>query len=254
MDMTLTTSQDETHATEGATKSLSNPPSKFENKTRKKRVPLTAEQQNLAMKYIPMAKALAKPLRLSWPGRGEEFHSEALLALVQAAQSFDASWNVKFATFARYRIWGALRDVQRGMVLDYLKSNIECPAPFGSLHPESEELGIIIGAEPDRHIGEELEAVDFVEQWLKKIPPKHAAACREIYLNDRSQGEAATHLGCCKSRLSTLHSEALEYLKDTLPYMDRPELLRARPMAGEIIPNTEIQPPEHGGPSPIPSH
>jgi RNA polymerase sigma factor (sigma-70 family) len=222
MDMTLTTSQDETQATEGATKSLSNPPSKIENKTRKKRVPLTAEQQSLAVKYIPMAKSLAKPLMTSWPGKGEEFHSEALLALVEAAQSFDASRNVKFATFARYRIWGALRDVQRGMVLEYLKSNAEGAPPFGSLNPDSEELGIIIGAEPDRNIGEELEAIDFVEQWLKKIPPKHAAACREIYLNDRKQGEAAERLGCSKSRLSNLHSEALEYLKDAFSSMDRP--------------------------------
>ena len=53
-----------------------------------------------------MAKSLAKPLKKNWPVEGEEFESAALMALVEAAQSFDPARNVKFATFARYRIWG----------------------------------------------------------------------------------------------------------------------------------------------------
>lgn len=65
---------------------------------------LTVEQQELAKSYLPMARSLAKPLKKAWPAEKEEFESAALLALVEAAQSFDPSRNVKFATFARYRI------------------------------------------------------------------------------------------------------------------------------------------------------
>src|SRR2546429_415660 len=78
--------------------------SKSAQKPGKRRDPLTAQQQSLAEKYLPMAKALAKPLKTSWPLESEEFESAALLALVEAAQSFDPTRNVKFATFARYRI------------------------------------------------------------------------------------------------------------------------------------------------------
>ena len=72
------------------------------------RHPMSTEQQRLVIRYLPMARALAKPLKATWPGEGDEFESAACLALVEAAQSFDASRNVKFATFARYRIMGAL--------------------------------------------------------------------------------------------------------------------------------------------------
>ncbi len=73
------------------------------------RHPLSAVQQGLAVRYLPMARALAKPLKRTWPSESDEFESAACLALVEAAQSFDETRNVKFATFARYRIWGALQ-------------------------------------------------------------------------------------------------------------------------------------------------
>jgi hypothetical protein len=80
------------------------------------RAPLTPAQQALARKYIPLARKLARPLAAWWPNDGDEYRSAALLALVEAAQSFDPSRNVKFATFARFRIWGALRDTQRRLI------------------------------------------------------------------------------------------------------------------------------------------
>ncbi len=72
----------------------------------KVRGPLTAAQQELAERYLPLAKSLAKPLKLAWMSEAAEFDSAACMALVEAAQSFDPSRNVKFATFARYRIRG----------------------------------------------------------------------------------------------------------------------------------------------------
>src|SRR4051794_5854259 len=86
-------------------------------KSRDRRTPLTPTQQALAARYLPMARALAKPLKAAWPAARDEFESAACLALVEAAEAFDPSRNVKFSTFARYRIWGALRDVQRRQFL-----------------------------------------------------------------------------------------------------------------------------------------
>jgi len=200
---------------------LANTPTKCENKPASRRSPLTGDQQELARKYVPMARSLAKPLKMSWPVEGEEFESAALLALVEAAQSFDPARNVKFATFARYRIWGALRDVQRGLITAGWRGDMENAPTVSSLSYDAEEHGRVLGSEPDRRVGEEYEAVEFVENWLRKLPSKHAAACREIYLNDRTQGQAAGHIGCSKSRLSYLHKEALDLLKDSWTYMNR---------------------------------
>lgn len=199
-------------------KDLSNLDGFAENKPSTRRTPLTNEQQGLANRYVPMAKSLAKPLKISWPMEREEFESAALLALVEAAQSYDPSRNVKFATFARYRIWGALRDVQRGLITAGYRGDVAHAPSVSSLFFDAEEHGRLLGTEPDGPVGAEFDAIEFVEHWLRKLPAKHAAACREIYLNDRSQGEAANLVGCSKSRLSYLHKESLELLKDAMTY------------------------------------
>jgi RNA polymerase sigma factor (sigma-70 family) len=168
-----------------------------------------------------MARSLAKPLKRAWPLEGEEFESAAMLALVEAAQSFDPGRNVKFATFARYRISGALRDVQRSLITAGWRCDLANAPTVSSLSHDSEENGRVMGAEPDPPIGQEIESVEFVENWLRKLPPKHALACREIYLHGKSQGEAAQAVGCSKSRLSYLHKESLVIINDAWDYQSR---------------------------------
>lgn len=213
-------SNDGTETRDPAT-NLEKAPLKAETRTGSRRSPMTAEQQGLATRYMPMARSMARPLKRSWPNESEEFESAALLALVEAAQSFDPARNVKFATFARYRIWGALRDVQRGLITPGWRSDMENAPTISSLNFDSEEHGRVVNSEPDRRVGEEFEAVDYVEGWLRKLPVKHAAVCRHIYLNDRTQGEAAGRIGCSKSRLSYLHKEALDILKDAWTHAER---------------------------------
>jgi RNA polymerase sigma factor (sigma-70 family) len=190
---------------------------------KQKRSPLTADQQVLAQQYIPFARSLAKPFKTAWPQEWEEFDSAALLALVETARSFDPSRNVKFTTFARYRIWGALRGVLRGLITAGWRGDMEHAPTVASLTYDAEEHGCILNAEPDPPIGEEIEALEFVENCLRKLPPKHAAACREIYVHGKTQGEAAETVGCSKSRLSYLHKEALELINDAWAYRARLE-------------------------------
>jgi RNA polymerase sigma factor (sigma-70 family) len=182
---------------------------------RPRRAPLTVDQQGLALQYLPMAKALAKPLKAAWPVESDEFDSAACLALVEAAQSYDASQNVKFATFARYRIWGALRDVQRSLIAAGWSGDMDNAPVLSSLRGGMEEHGLVLGSDPDRPVEETVDSLDAVEYWLRKLPKHHAAACRQIYLNDRSQAEAADAMGCSRSRLSYLHRESLEMLNDS---------------------------------------
>lgn len=212
---TQTTHQDE----EVNAKPTTNDPNSKPKKQR--RTPLNNVQQVLAARYVPMAKSLAKPLKTAWPVEGEEFESAAMLALVEAAQSYDPTRNVKFATFARYRIWGALRDVQRSLIMSGWRGDMENAPAITSLTYDAEENGRVLGTEQDRPAGEEFEALEFVENCLRKLPAKHAAACRHIYLEGKSQVEAAEALGCSKSRLSYLHKEALELIVDDWSHQDR---------------------------------
>jgi RNA polymerase sigma factor (sigma-70 family) len=177
------------------------------------RKPLNAEQQALCVKYIPLARSLAKPLKFSWPNEAEEFESAALEALVQASESFDPERNVKFATFVRYRIWGALRDVQRRLVTKGYKGDPDVMPTISSLVYDSEEMGTVLGATPDQTVEEELESRDFVEWQSRLLSRAHGAVIRLMYIEGMSQSQTADALGFSRSRISYLHHEAIVELR-----------------------------------------
>jgi RNA polymerase sigma factor (sigma-70 family) len=178
------------------------------------RQPLTEEQQDLATRYLPLARSLASRMRHAWPGARDEFESAASLALVEAAQAFDTARGVNFATFARHRIVGALRDLRRELYSRGGRgdvANARLPR-FSRLAHDTEDQGHLIGAEPDEPVGAELELVDTVESWIRQLPRTHSLAFRHIYLDGKTQDEAAKLVGCSKAYMSRLHQEALTWL------------------------------------------
>jgi RNA polymerase sigma factor for flagellar operon FliA len=196
-------------------------PPKDGGDARLRRDPLTQEQKNLAAEYVPLARKLVKPLKQSWPNEGDEFESAAMFALVEAARSFEVSRNVKFATFARYRIWGALQDAQRALVALRRRSDQGRTPVVNDLLYGSQEQGRVCLATNDPPVGDELEAAEAVEAWLRKLPEQHAAACRGIYVDGRTQCETAVRLGVSKSRVSYLHKQALVLLGEAVADRDR---------------------------------
>ncbi len=108
--------------------------------------------------------------------------------------------------------------MQRSLVTAGWRGDAERAPGVSSLGESTEEQGHILGGEPDSPVGSELEAVEAVEVWLRKLPSKHAVACRQIYLHGKTQGEAAEIIGCSKSRLSYLHKEAIGMLNDAWQY------------------------------------
>jgi hypothetical protein len=79
-------------------------------------------------------------------------------------------------------------------------------ASCGELH------GWVIGKQPMPPTGAALEAIEVVESYLRRLPRVHAQACRFIYIDGKSQDEAAALLGCSKSYLSRLHRDAIDWL------------------------------------------
>jgi RNA polymerase sigma factor (sigma-70 family) len=187
------------------------------------RQPLDAAQSELAERYVPLAKSIAKPLKLAFPSSADDFESAALFGLVEAAQSFDPDRGVKFATFARYRIRGALRDALRDMVASGFHGNADESPCVTSMTAESEEMGRMLLTSPDEPVGALFDGDEFVERCLMQLPARHRAACRKIYVDGKSQAEAAAELGYSKSRLSYLHKESLGILSDALAYRERVE-------------------------------
>lgn len=178
----------------------------------RQRRPLTPARQRLAERFLPLAQAITYPHKQAWPWASDEFESAANLALVEAAESFDPKRKIRFATYARHRIQGALRDVKRRMTPGGWRSDPSHAPAIGSLGEDPETWGRVLGAEPDPPVDEALAAVEEVHQMLRKLPRKHAEACRRIYIHGKTQAEAARELGCSQSRLSCMHREAIAIL------------------------------------------
>jgi RNA polymerase sigma factor (sigma-70 family) len=137
--------------------------------------------------------------------------SAAFMALVEAAGTFDPSRNVDFSTFARHRIWGALCDVRREAL--YGKGQRASHSRVVNRMAEAAEAhGRVLGAEPDEPVGATLELHEVVEGWIRSLPRTHSQAFRHIYLDGKTQEEAASLVGCSKSYMSRLHSEAMSWL------------------------------------------
>jgi len=186
-------------------------------KYRKDIEPLTEDQRDLAGRYLPLARKLAKPLKMMFTQWKDEFESAACLALVEAARSFDPSRNIKFATFARFRIRGSLVDVGRSMELSGWDDEMGEAPDVVTLTPFNEEHGSVLVAVVPPPVGSDVDDIDSVESILRKLPERHATVCRLHYLYGKTQAEIGVALGCSQSEVTRLHRKSLELLSE--PYL-----------------------------------
>lgn len=158
--------------------------------------PLTADQGDLALRYVPLARSIARRYgrrSRSWRRRRPELVSTAFLALTTAARDYREPTPVRFATFARWRIVGELGESRHDEMLSgsspFLDRVID--------HRES----------PPR-----FEAADEAESLLRRLPEKHRSALRLVFLDEMKQSEAARRLGCSEMQVSRLIAQARKLL------------------------------------------
>jgi RNA polymerase sigma factor (sigma-70 family) len=184
------------------------------SKPRGGRSGLSDEQRGLATRYLPLAESLANAYRIRVRIEREELKSTAYMALVEAARTFDPARKVNFATFARHRIRGALRDYMHYLLSSSWRGDPGVYPAFQVLGKESERYGQVLGIKAEGPVGANIESIDSVEGWLRRLPKTHALACRLIYIGGKSQDEVAGLLGFSKSYLSRMHHQALSWLID----------------------------------------
>ena len=193
----------------------SDQPPRVPRKYRSSRDRLNEAQQELATRFLPLARGLSKPLKILFPHWRDEFESAACLALVEAARSFDPSRKIRFATFARFRIRGALMDVGRSMLLPGWEDE-ENPPGLVTLTPYNEEHGKVLVASEPPAVGSDIDDIDAVEHWLRKLPKRHAIVCRMYYMYGKTQSEIAEVIGCSQSEITRLHKKSIDLLSE--PY------------------------------------
>jgi len=176
------------------------------------RIGLNDQQRGLATAYLPLAESMARSVKPRRDCECEDLQATAYLALVEAARNFDPARKVSFATFARHRIRGALRDYVRFLFSDSWRGTEATRPFFRRLGKNSESHGRVIGVQEEKPVGANIEMLDAVDFWLRSLPRSHALACRLIYISGKSQDEVADLLGFSKPQLSRMHREALSWL------------------------------------------
>ncbi len=182
---------------------------------RRDREPLTAEQGERAGAYLPLARSLATPFKLRWPALKEEFESEVALAVAQEAGRFEPGRGVKFATAARPRILGALKDAcRRERPFGFREAPREGRPTIHHLDAHGLRYGRMVNRpEAGPPAGADLEAAEAFEALVRRLPARHAEVLRLIYRDGKDQRETARAIGLGQSRISNMHAEALAILR-----------------------------------------
>lgn len=175
--------------------------------------PLNEEQRELVTRYLPMAQRLARQVAAKMV-HPDELEAEAYAALVDAARTFEPGRGVDFSIFARPRIMGAIRAYRRFLFHANWRGDHQASPVFERLQIRDNIPGRVLAmAEPDPSRGPEFEVAEEAEAIIRRLPQSEATACRLLYLEGKSCGEAAEVLGCSKGYVSRLHSEAIERIR-----------------------------------------
>jgi RNA polymerase sigma factor (sigma-70 family) len=152
-----------------------------------------------------MARQLAQRSGKFWPTEHDELQSAACMALAAAARAYDPSRKVGFGSYARHRIRGALRDLQRILRSNGQRENVPRPS-YRKLRVFDDEKAQQTSVTP-AHSNRTQSAA--LERWLNGLPKAQATACRLIYVHAKTPDEVAAAVGCSKSFLFRLHREAV---------------------------------------------
>ena len=170
---------------------------------------------DLALRVSAAGPVAGPPFKIDWPGMRDDFESAACLALVEAAEAFDPERNVKFATFARHRIWGALRDVQRGLVALGWRCDPKHAPTVGAMPRDPERKGRVLAPGQEGPVGQEMEDIEAVEALAQQLPARHARPAARSTCTARPSTRRPAPSGCSQSRLSYIHREAMSILNGT---------------------------------------
>jgi RNA polymerase sigma factor (sigma-70 family) len=170
--------------------------------------PLSEERRELAARYVPMARGIAESFGRKWPRLADEFESAAMMALVESASRFDESKNVKYSTYARLRIIGAMSDVMR-IAMSPARMHV------ASFVESQEDYVVVLNTTPDPPVGHEAEHAEAIRDMARKLPKRHGAVFAMVHADGMIHADIARRLGLSVCRIDDVHAEAVAMLNGT---------------------------------------
>jgi RNA polymerase sigma factor for flagellar operon FliA len=208
--------------------------------------------------HIGFAHAIAAELAGKYPPNitRADLEGAAELGLVQAARSYDPSRSVSFATFAYYRVRGAIFDeVRKSWQASHLKSGSDKAASeeFADAAPHQEAqaswegfedstsfLGSTsfislssnhserVAATTESPASQVLRKEEFeaIQEALQKLPKRHRFVLRAYYYEELSLVSIGRQLNLSKSWVSRIHAQALAMVRKILQESGNPPVPR----------------------------
>jgi RNA polymerase sporulation-specific sigma factor len=141
---------------------------------------------------------------------------EGIVGLIEATERFDPSKNIKFTTFAPFRI--------RGRIINYLeKNNTKDIGLDDNTQAMQEILGMAASfSDPTQEkrnvekIAEDDMLMNLVLKSLNRLSEKERAIVTGIYIQDKKATDLAKELGISNSYLSRLQKKGVRRLRGML--------------------------------------
>lgn len=149
----------------------------------------------------------------------QDLIQDGTFGLVQAIRKFDPDRGLKFSTYAKSRVRGAMLDAirNRDWVPRLVRQRDEPVVGLASLelvsemkHGERKSLAEVVAAKPDPTDSQKADAVDY---WIRPLRPDLRRIVRMRYLEGKSITAIAAGLGLTPSRVSQLHADAIRELR-----------------------------------------
>lgn len=142
-----------------------------------------------------------------------ELIQEGTVGLIEAVEGFSPGREVRFSTYAQYRI--------RGRMLDFLRRNRRSSAEALELAQWEEEVGEYLGLVRDERVDVEEEVARravgaILHEALERLTDKERLIIQGLYLQDRTPQEVAVGLGISPSYLYKTQKKALRRLRGFL--------------------------------------
>jgi RNA polymerase sigma factor FliA len=218
---------------------------------------LRSERNLLVTENLPIVGYLVNDLmRRATHLSRDDFASVGAIALIHAAEAYDASLGVPFGAFARRRILGAFADEMRGAdwatrtirkrIKDTLSVQETLQTQLGRT-PEVDEIASALGVDRataiealsdaartvttlDTTVADvmaaeltgpeetmvEGERTRYIRAAVGALPEKMRYIVEEIYFKERSVKDLAEELGSTHSAVSQMRSEAVRLMRDGL--------------------------------------
>ncbi len=160
-------------------------------------------RESLILLYRPLVFWVARGLRVPYQLQ-PDLVQEGMLALVRAVDRFELDRNVRFITYATYRV--------RGQMINYLE-RVEKRAP---LAVEDEVLERCAEDRPQEEETSRFEWLLALEKGMGSLPEAEAQVVRSLVLQGRRAVEVARERGVDVSRIYRLQRRALARLKSWL--------------------------------------